>query len=118
MLNFYAILPAPVRYSKNLSPQAKLLYAEITALSNPTGFCRAQNKYFAHLFNVPESTIQNWLQSIVQDEFVFIEQYTSKEGIKERHIILNHAKSESRSEDLDVPYNLLPDEDESEIGRS
>ena len=30
--NYYAINPADVRYSKKLTPNATLLYAEITAL--------------------------------------------------------------------------------------
>ena len=34
---YYAVLPADVRYDTNLSPQEKILYAEITALSNKEG---------------------------------------------------------------------------------
>ena len=33
-INYYAIIPANVRYDINLKPNEKLLYGEITALSN------------------------------------------------------------------------------------
>jgi hypothetical protein len=32
--NYYAIIPSEIRYSKKLTLLQKLLYAEITALSN------------------------------------------------------------------------------------
>ena len=48
--SYYAILPANVRYDKNLKPMEKILYAEITALSNKNGYCSASNSYFAKLY--------------------------------------------------------------------
>ena len=41
-------MPSDVRYSKNINPLEKLLYAEITCLSNYKGFCWATNNYFAN----------------------------------------------------------------------
>tara|TARA_R110000824_G_scaffold136396_1_gene299987 strand:+ start:325 stop:921 length:597 start_codon:yes stop_codon:yes gene_type:complete len=69
---YYAIIPASVRYS-NLKPNAKLLYGEITALSNKLGFCYATNNYFAELYNVSKNTISNWLSDLNKVGFVTID---------------------------------------------
>ena len=88
--NYYAIIPADVRYSKKLTPNAKLLYAEITALCNMNGKCTASTKYFATLYNVSKTSIQNWLK--VLDDNNFITRHNIfKEGSQEilsRHIKL------------------------------
>ena len=55
--NYYAIIPANVRYDKTLRPNAKLLYGEITALSNTEGYCWATNSYFANLYDVESASI-------------------------------------------------------------
>ena len=64
--NYYAILPAVVRYHPDLTPNAKLLYAEITALCNKTGECWATNKYFSELYGVDDRTISRWVDSLVK----------------------------------------------------
>ena len=61
--NYYAIIPANVRYS-NLKPNAKLLYAEITALSNKLGYCYARNGYFAELYGVNKNTVSRWISDL------------------------------------------------------
>lgn len=68
--NYYAIIPANVRYDKDLSPNAKLLYGEITALSNASGFCWATNAYFADLYNVTKRSIQLWLSQLEAKSFI------------------------------------------------
>src|SRR3990167_9888312 len=71
--NYYAILPAEVRYDTNLSSSAKLLYAEITALSNKKGYCWATNSYFAELYKVDVRTISEWVSLLNNAGYVKVE---------------------------------------------
>jgi len=61
---YFAILPANVRYDNRLKASEKLLYAEITALSNKSGYCWASNKYFAELYDVSKRSITEWVSSL------------------------------------------------------
>lgn len=63
-VNYYAIIPATVRYDKELKFAERLLYGEITALSNTSGYCYAKNKYFAELYAVSNETISRWLSHL------------------------------------------------------
>ncbi|WP_164905645.1 conserved phage C-terminal domain-containing protein [Latilactobacillus sakei] len=80
--NYYAIIPANVRYDKRLIQGAKLLYGEITALSNQKGYCWASNNYFMKLYGVSRFTIQAWLKSL-EDCGYINRQVVYKEGSKE-----------------------------------
>jgi len=80
--NYFAILTAEVRYNKTLTPNAKLLYAEITALINMNGDCFASNKYFADLYGKSKTTVSKWVSELVKEGFVEIK-LTYKEGSKE-----------------------------------
>lgn len=80
--SFYAIIPANVRYDKNLRANEKLLYGEITALTNKTGVCWASNKYFAELYSVTPQAISKWINNLKKCGYISIE-YTYKQGTKE-----------------------------------
>ena len=68
--NYYAIIPAEVRYSKDLTPNAKLLYAEITALCNMNGKCTASTEYFCRVYEVSRASIQNWLKMLDDNGYI------------------------------------------------
>ena len=80
--NYYAILTSEVRYNDKLTPNAKLLYAEITALINMNGVCFASNKYFANLYGKSKTTVSKWVSELVKEGFIEIS-FTYKEGSKE-----------------------------------
>lgn len=69
--SYYAIIPANVRYDKDLTPNAKLLYGEITALCNEKGYCWASNQYFAELYGVSVLSIKRWVNSLVTKGYVY-----------------------------------------------
>lgn len=70
--NYYAIIPANVRYDKDLSANAKLLYGEITSLCNEKGYCWATNQYFANLYEVSDRTIQNLIKQLSEKKYIQI----------------------------------------------
>lgn len=71
--SYYAIIPANVRYDKELSANAKLLYGEITALCNDRGYCWATNQYFSNLYGVSERTIRTLVKQLVDKKYIKIE---------------------------------------------
>lgn len=89
--SFYANIPANVRYDKKLCANAKLLYGEITALTNKNGYAWAGNEYFADLYEVSLKTVSRWVSQLETEGYikrVMIYKENSKE-IKQRHIYIN-----------------------------
>ena len=89
--SFYAIIPAKVRYS-DLKPSAKLLYGEITALSNQKGYCYASNRYFAELYGVTKNTISLWVKNLYDYGFidVRVERDKNKQVVKRMITIIKN----------------------------
>lgn len=71
--SYYSIMPANVRYDKELSDKAKLLYGEISCLTNSTGVCVASNDYFSKLYEVHPNTITRNISLLKQKEYIDIE---------------------------------------------
>ena len=68
--NYYSVIPAAVRYDKKLKDKAKLLYGEITSLSNKDGHCWATNGYFADLYNVSNTTISSLIKNLIEQGYI------------------------------------------------
>ena len=72
-ISYYAVIPANVRYDKNITANAKLLYGEITALCNQKGYCWSSNDYFSKLYCVSKKTVSRWIQDLITGGYVYSE---------------------------------------------
>lgn len=87
---YYGILPANVRYDKNLKPMEKIMYSELTALSNKNGYCNATNSYFAELYEVSKNTVSLWINDLEKAGYIKIKLIyeVGTKNIKERKIYI------------------------------
>lgn len=88
--NYYAIIPAPVRYCKKLKANEKLMFGELTALANEKGFCFASNDYFANLYDVSKTSVSKWISNLEKNKFIRLKMIYQKgtKQIKERRIYI------------------------------
>lgn len=88
--SYYAVIPADVRYCKNLKANEKLLYGEITALTNDKGFCYASNSYFANLYDVSKTSVSSWISNLEKNKFIRLEMVYKKDSkeIEQRKIFI------------------------------
>lgn len=82
---YWAVIPANIRYDRNLTNTAKLLYGEISSLAQGDGYCWATDKYFAELFLCSESTVSRAIRSLSDGGYIRIEKTSNIKGA-ERHI--------------------------------
>ena len=78
--SYYAIIPANVRYDKQLSANAKLLYGEITALCNEKGYCWAGNSYFSELYGVSDRAVSRWIKELSVRGYIVSEMVYDEKG--------------------------------------
>lgn len=87
---YYGILPANIRYDKNLKPMEKIMYSELTALSNKNGYCNATNSYFAELYEVSKNTVSLWIGDLEKAGYIKTKLIykPGTKNIKERRIYI------------------------------
>ena len=67
---YWAVIPAAVRYDPELPASAKLLYAEISSLTDSAGFCFASNGYFEGLYELSERTVIRLLRILEKRGYI------------------------------------------------
>lgn len=104
--NYFGIIPANVRYDKELSANAKLLYSELTCLANKEGFCFASNNYFAKLYAVTPSVISKRIKQLADKSYIHIEyDYEDKICVR-RRIYINKKDKKTENNQGGVLQNL------------
>ena len=81
---YYAVIPADVRYDPDLPPNAKLLYGEITSLTNKAGYCWATNEYFADLDGLSVKTISRLIGLLEAKGYIRCEMASTEKGSERR----------------------------------
>jgi len=78
--NFYAIIPISILEKKSISANAKLLYAEIMALSKKSGKCFATNEYLADRMGLSKRTVPSLLKELRDDLLIQVSIKRNKDG--------------------------------------
>lgn len=71
--SYFAVIPASVRYDKRLKPIERLLFGEITCLTNKDGYCFASSSYFAELYDTQRETISRYISNLAKYGYIKIE---------------------------------------------
>lgn len=106
--SYFSILTAEVRYDKELKANEKLLYSEISALTNKKGYCTARNKYFANCYGVHKDTIADWISNLKNKGFILIETVRSNKRVAERRIYLTSSCRRNNLHDIgEIAYKVV-----------
>ena len=70
--NYYVVIPANVRYCKELKPIEILIFGEITCLCNHKGYCWANNNYFAKLYQISIRSVSRYINHIKELDFITV----------------------------------------------
>lgn len=64
--NYFAIIPATVRYDEHIPANAKLLYGEISALSDRDGVCQESDCVLAEPYGMTDRTVRGLIKALVE----------------------------------------------------
>ncbi|MDW3783675.1 DnaD domain protein [Staphylococcus saprophyticus] len=121
--SYYSIITAEVRYDNNLTDSEKLLYAEITSLSNKYGYCTASNNYFAKLYEVSKVTISRRVSNLRNHGYLKVELIRENNEIKQRKLYpltnvytpINNSVNTPHNNSVNSPINTNVKENNTSI---
>lgn len=82
---YWAIMPADVLASPTLGDKAKLIYAEISRMIGPRGYCWARDKYLAERVGCSIKTVSRAIHDLAAAGLIRVEMSANHNGT-ERHI--------------------------------
>lgn len=111
--NYWAMIPASVRYDTELPPMARLLYAEISSLTDLRGFCFASNAYFMRLFGFSERTLQRHLRALEKNGCIRVEDGDGGSGRRKIFAGINPLSGNPDKNDGVTPTKMSPNPDKN-----
>ena len=92
--SYWAVLPAAVRYDPTITAGARLLYAEISSLTDARGYCWASNSYFQQLYGISEPTVQRYLRALKAGGYIRIQDGDGGQGRRKIYAGVNPLKND------------------------
>ena len=90
--NYFAVLPAVVRYAK-MTATAKLIYCELTTLTIKEGFAWVSNQYLADIYGIHKITVSKCLTELQENGFIKCEyDNTASDNTKRKIYIIDIEK--------------------------
>lgn len=86
--NYFSILPARVRYDRDLPQGAKLLYSEISSAVSLNMYSCLTNKEFLQFFHSSERTMQRWLDALLKAGFIYKVTLTDATNQQQRYLFI------------------------------
>lgn len=115
---YYAILTAKIRYDRNLKANEKLIYAEITALTNKEGYCHASNKYFSDLYDVTPQTVSSWISHLEKLGYIQVQIIRKNNQIVQRRIYLKNINDKQEAPSIKKNLNTYKEKSEEGIKKN
>jgi len=111
--SYWAVLPAAIRYDPEIPAFAKLLYAEISALTEAKGYCFAANDYFVQLYGMAERTLQRHLRSLEKAGYIRIQDGQGGKTVRKIYAGVNPLAAYPDKNDGVTPTKMSPSPDKN-----
>ena len=106
--SYWAVLPAGIRYDPEITAGAKLLYAEISSLTDARGYCWASNSYFQKLYGISEPTVQRYLRALKAGGYIKIADGDGGQGRRKIFAGVNPLAENPLKNDGVTPSKMTP----------
>lgn len=70
---YWGVIPGELRTDDTLPANAKLLYVDISTLTNQRGYCFASNEYLAGLYGWTERSVQRMIAALARRGYIQVE---------------------------------------------